>query len=59
MTLQTDIEARSSMTCVCGNAKELNCVCCWDCFKRGPLPFKYFDGTFEQWQTERRHSIAV
>ena len=50
---QTEYNARVSRECVCGNAKEVSMLVCWDCFKRGPLPLKWFDGSYEKWLTTR------
>ena len=52
----TEKQARMSNTCICGAPKssgEGGCVVCWDCFKGGKIPLKYFNGTFEQWQKAR------
>lgn len=47
---ELEIQARKSYDCFgCGGAKEQSLVLCWDCFKRGDQPFKYFTGTFKQW----------
>lgn len=51
---QAEYDARVSRVCVCGNAKEINSLVCWDCFKRVPNPLKYFDGTYEQWVAQRQ-----
>ena len=50
---QLEYDARCSSNCVCGNAKELSMLVCWDCFKRGDNALKYFDGTYEQWLKAR------
>jgi hypothetical protein len=47
-------EARPGRLCVCGAEKTVGAVVCWNCWGDGKSPFKYFDGSFEQWQAERR-----
>jgi len=49
-------QARTMTVCVCGKPKDVGCEVCWDCFKRGDLPLKYFDGPFEEWQ--KKHKTA-
>lgn len=53
-----EVEARSNNVCVCGKAKELNSLVCWDCFKLGDLPLKYFEGGYSAW-LEARKTIGV
>jgi len=50
---QTEYDARCSMTCVCGNAKEKSTLVCWDCFKRSDNALKWFPGTYEEWLKAR------
>jgi len=41
---------RDKLICAgCGKPKDTGLIVCWECFKRGPNPYKYFQGTFEQW----------
>lgn len=51
---QTEYDARCSMDCVCGNPKEQVMLVCWDCFKRGNNPLKYFNGSYDQWLDSRK-----
>lgn len=44
-----EYQARIAYNCVCGNAKEQVMMVCWDCFKRGPNPLKYFNGSYAEW----------
>lgn len=46
----TEKEARMMRNCPkCNSAKEEGMLVCWDCFKRGENPLKYFVGSFEEW----------
>jgi hypothetical protein len=45
-------QARTETFCRgCGGEKEDGLIVCWPCFKYRDdiVPFKYFDGTFEEW----------
>ena len=45
-----ELKARDSVKCGgCGAVKSVGCVVCWDCFKRGTVPFKSFQGSYSQW----------
>ncbi|MCX7428806.1 MAG: hypothetical protein NTW96_24670 [Planctomycetia bacterium] len=35
----------------CGKPKDAGCIVCWGCFKYRTdiTPFKWFDGTIEEW----------
>lgn len=50
---RTEYSARIAMDCICGNPKENNTLVCWDCFKRGPNPLKFFNGSYEEWLKTR------
>lgn len=42
-------ERNEKVCCGCGQSKDIGLVVCWTCFKQGDNPFKYFDGTLEEW----------
>ena len=49
---QLEEQARTEAFCRgCGGEKEAGLIVCWPCFKYRDdiVPFKYFDGTFEEW----------
>ena len=48
-TIDIEKAARMSNACVCGLPKEQVMLVCWDCFKRGPNPLKWFNGSYEEW----------
>jgi hypothetical protein len=56
MKIYSEDEARQEENCIgCGNHKSNNALVCWDCFKYSPVPLKYFNGTFENWQITREN----
>lgn len=49
----TQEEAKASELCAgCNRHKDIGLIVCWKCFKYRTdiTPFKYFEGTFEEWQ---------
>jgi hypothetical protein len=43
----------------CGSSKSVGCVVCWDCFKyRKQLPFKYYEGTLQEW-LDAVHALPI
>jgi hypothetical protein len=41
---------RKSAICLgCGDGKGTDMIVCWECFKRGVEPYKYFGGSFCDW----------
>lgn len=54
-----EVEARAAYDCVCGNAKELNSLVCWNCFKYTDLPLKWFEGSYSEWLGARNKIIGA
>lgn len=53
MKIQTETEAMTSNTCVCGSKKDLFCLVCGSCYQGSKVrpSFKYYPGSFAEWQT--------
>ncbi len=46
-------DARELTVCVgCNKEKEKGPIVCWSCFKCGEFAFKWYKGTFDQWQRD-------
>ena len=46
---QEEVERTKEICIGCSGTKEIGCVVCWSCFKDGKLPFKYFNGSLQEW----------
>ena len=53
----TEDQAREMTICpACEMEKDKGLVVCWNCFKGGELPYKYYDGSFTEYLEELKRS---
>ena len=46
---QEKLERQKPVCSGCGKPKDIGCIVCWDCFKRGKHPYKYWEGSWAEW----------